>query len=216
MTHPWLKDYPIESNSKRLIIGTHPPMPYNGNLKFYYGNMNEFWRLMSEVYIDDEFYRLGKIPELIKILSFLKKHEFSITDLVYETKDGSFSVDNEMIILKLNPFLYYWLRNSNINEIYFTSFNSNKNSAFSLFKRWLKENQIPIKISPVKNWIADSFEIELFGRKIRLFILYSPSPTARRGIPRSKYYIQWSLKTTNPNVDDFRIWWYKKKFLKED
>lgn len=216
MLHPWLNDYSIDCNSKKLILGTHPPMPYNGDLKFFYGNMNEFWRLISKVYTDDEFYEFGQSQDLQKILKFLKKYDYSITDMVYETKDGTFNVDSKMTVLKLNPFLYEWLKKSSINEIYFTSFNSNKNSALSLFKRWLRENNILFKISPVKEWISDCFEIILFERKIKLFILYSPSPNARRGIPRSVQYIKWSSNVSNPNVDDFRVWWYKQKLLKED
>jgi len=33
MIHPWLEKYPIKKDSKYLIIGTHPPMPYCGKFK---------------------------------------------------------------------------------------------------------------------------------------------------------------------------------------
>jgi len=39
MLHPWLKKYPVKHDSKFLILGTHPPMPYCGKLRFFYGNM---------------------------------------------------------------------------------------------------------------------------------------------------------------------------------
>jgi hypothetical protein len=43
--HPWLNKHPINKDSKYLIIGTHPPMPYCGKLDYFYGNMSEFQRL---------------------------------------------------------------------------------------------------------------------------------------------------------------------------
>ena len=33
--HPWLVKYPIQNNSTKLIIGTHPPKPYRGCMQYF-------------------------------------------------------------------------------------------------------------------------------------------------------------------------------------
>lgn len=210
MTHPWLKNYPICSDCKYLIIGTHPPMPYGGKLEFYYGNMNEFWRFLDLVYPGDKLY-LNGCPKVEDIISFLDKTKMSITDMVNETSVEKFSTDNEMGKIStddLNPYLSDWLNKSKVETIYFTSF-SGTNSAKNLFKKWYK---FKFKQESKKNKITVSHfnEIELCGRKIKLIDLFSPSPTARRSSPQIKEYQEWK-NNNNPNeYDSFRIHWYKK------
>jgi hypothetical protein len=76
--HPWLEEYPIRPSDKGVIIGTHPPMPYRGCLKFYYGNMYEFWRFLEQVYPNDSFFDSLQKPDLKKILKWLKKYQLGI------------------------------------------------------------------------------------------------------------------------------------------
>ena len=217
-THPWLEFYPITKDSKYLIIGTHPPIPYRtDNVQFYYGNMNEFWKLISDVYSTKNIFP-NSVYSLVNIINFLNKYQFSITDMVYKTENTKFSTDSEMKVIELNPFLKQWVNNSSIEEIFFTSFNSGKNSALSLFKKWLKEENIPHdKIPAVKNWLHNGLIVKINNKKIRLIALYSPSPTARRGIPKSKPYIEWLIRNNCSSncVDLFRIYWYKKFFPKK-
>jgi hypothetical protein len=211
MIHPWLEKYQIKEDSKYLIIGTHPPMPYCGKLEFYYGNMSEFWRFLNLVYIGHKLYNNG-CPKIEDIIEFLEKSKLSITDIVYETRVERFSTDNEMgkiNIDDLNPFLFDWLNKSSIEVIYFTSFGGT-NSAKNLFKKWYKinfkeESKKYIITSNNKN------EIELWERKIKLIDLFSPSPTARRSSPRIKEFKEWRLgKNENNDFDSFRVYWYKK------
>jgi hypothetical protein len=215
--HPWLELYPIDKYSKRLIIGTHPPMPYKGELKFFYGNMFEFWRLLSYVYKHDNLFTNDK-PDLIKIKAFLKKYKFSITDIVYKTNGNKFSTDQEMQVIELNTFLLKWLKSSNIKEIYFTSF-SGKNGALPLFKNWLKSNfGNKVKVDPIEKWDHYTTTIIIENRTYKLIRLYSPSPTARKGIARSKAFKNYLEINPNSNADSFRIDLYKKllpKSLKE-
>ena len=213
--HPWLKLYPIKEESKSLIIGTHPPMPYcTDKVQFYYGNMNEFWRLLSLVYHEQNIFP-NENYSLEKIQSFLDEHKFSITDMVYKTENEKFSTDYQMKVKELNPCLKEWLERSMIEQIFFTSFNSGKNSALSLFKRWLKENKIHHdKIPPVKSWISNGISVKINKKTFKLIALYSPSPAARRGIPKSKPFLDWKNNTNciSNCVDSFRVYWYKKFF----
>jgi hypothetical protein len=134
-------------------------------------------------------------------------------------KSNQFSVDKDMIIddkkKQLNPFLFDWLKNSKVDTIYFTSFSSGK-SAFGLFKIWYKihfKKSLPKGLDILKD--GNSLTIELFNRKVKLVMLYSPSPAARRGIPRSKPYQDWLMKNRKGNIDQFRVWWYKKYLPKK-
>jgi len=209
MTHPWLEKYSIIKDSKYLIIGTHPPMPYCGKLEFYYGNMNEFWRFLNIVYPGNQLYNNG-CTEHDDILKFLKNLKMSITDMVNKTSVEKFSTDNEMGKISnddLNPYLFDWLNESKVETIYFTSF-SGTNSAKNLFKKWCK---FKFKLESKKNKITASHfnEIELWDRKIKLFDLFSPSPTARRSSPRIKEYQEWKINNNPNDYDSFRIHWYK-------
>jgi hypothetical protein len=219
--HPWLKDYPILPEHKHLIIGTHPPMPYSGCMPFYYGNMNVFWRLLEETYNEKIFFNSNGTPDLDKILSWLESKNLTITDMVHYTlKDNKFSTDQEMIIEKgtnqLNESLSAWLENSNIETIFFTSFSEGK-SAYALFKKWYKSN-FGKSLKSGKQIIdsGNDFSIEINGRIVRLIMLYSPSPAARRGIPRSQPYINWLEQNQNVknSIDLFRIDWYRTFLMK--
>lgn len=216
--HPWLKDYPIFPNHKHLIIGTHPPMPYQGIIQFYYGNMNEFWRLLETAYEKDLFFNSLSAPELQRIQKWLTEKQVAVTDMVQYTVAGNtFSTDQKMQIQsdnQLNQNLQNWLENGNIENIFFTSFSSEK-SAYGLFRKWYRKTyriSLPKGIKVINQGNTESISIN--GRKIRLLMLYSPSPAVRRGIPRSVPYINWLA--LNPNVtlpiDAFRVFWYKKYF----
>ena len=208
MLHPWLNKYPFKTKSNYLILGTHPPKPYCGKLRFFYGNISEFWRFLDLVYPGNKLYTNG-CPKLSDIISFLDKNKFGITDIVYNPKSKRFSVDSEMGNLNdsdLNPFLLNWIKNSKVDVIYFTSFGG-KNSAKNLFKKWYrKECKKP---SRIKNDHIN--KIEILGREIQLIDLFSPSPTARRSSSRVKEFIKWRAnKKNNHDYDSFRIYWYKK------
>ncbi len=216
--HPWLKDYPVLPEHKHLIIGTHPPMPYAGCMAFYYGNMNEFWRLLETAYDQSLFFDPQGRPDLQRILKWLDVKHVAITDMVNYTIFGNrFNTDSDMKVLfdnQLNQHLQNWLENSNIENIFFTSF-SNGKSAFGLFRKWYRKTY-GIRLPEGKEIISQDNAEFIFvnGRKIRLVMLYSPSPAARRGIPRSLPYTNWLQ--LNPNVaspiDAFRIFWYREYF----
>ena len=205
--HPWLEKYPINNDSKYLIIGTHPPMPYCGRLEYFYGNMSEFWRLLDNVYPNNKLYKNG-CPKEDDILNFINANSISITDIVYKTDEVKFSTDNSMGKLSfehLNPFLKSWLENSSIEVIYFTSFRG-ANSAKSLFKKWYKGTfKKPSKIN--NNHFN---EIKMFERDIKLIDLFSPSPTAHRSSHRIIEYQEWKINNNPNDYDSFKIYWYKK------
>lgn len=207
-THPWLEKYPINKQSKYLILGTHPPMPYCGRLEFYYGNMSEFWRLLDEVYPNNNLYKNG-CPELHSILPFLYKINMSVSDLVYKTNVDRFSTDIKMGKISkddLNPFLKCWIEDSKVEKIFFTSFGG-KNSAKQLFKKWYKKEFN--KVCKITN--SHENTIEMFGREIKLVDLFSPSPNARRNANSIYEYKEYLKSNPNGEFDEFRISYYKEK-----
>ncbi len=214
-SHPWLEKYPIKKHTKYLIIGTHPPMPYCGKLQYYYGNMNEFWRFLDEVYPGNHLYN-NCCPELEDIQKFLSRVKMDITDMVEETNGTPFSIDDDMKWTKLNNTLKDVLIKGCVEKIYFTSFGG-KNSALNLFKKWLKnkENGFKnIRIPDSKEWRSKGMAIQLQGKKIQLEVLFSPSPTARRSASRIGEYQKWQTENKSGSFDDFRIYWYNNKLPK--
>lgn len=208
--HPWLHKYPVNENSKYLIIGTHPPMPYCGKLEYYYGNVNEFWRFLDQVYPENLLYK-NRCPELGDVLNFLKKAKISLTDMIEETNGAPFSTDKDIVWTKLNESLVSQILNSAVEKIYFTSGNG-KNSTINLFKKWLSYNGFKnVKIPDYKLWRESGLNIELNNKKIQLEYLFSPSPNARRSQRNIKEFINWKKHNPKKSFDEFRIEWYKTK-----
>jgi G:T/U-mismatch repair DNA glycosylase len=212
--HPWINKYSISTETRYLIIGTHPPMPYCGSLPFYYGNMNEFWKFMDQVYPKNNLYNLKECTRLEDIAAFLAKYRIAITDMVEETNGQPFSTDNGMNWTKLNSKLIDQFKASQVEIIYFTS-SAGKNSALSLFKKWLKEHKLElgkqINIPSHLEWRNAGHFIELFDKKIKLEQLFSPSPTARRSKNKIREYNDWLLANPTGTFDEFRVDWYKRK-----
>lgn len=214
MKHPWLNKYPIDSDSEYLIIGTHPPMPYCGRTEFFYANSNEFWKILQSVYLKDKVLATNECLNLDTIQAFLSKYKISITDIVEETEGTPFYVDANMQPTKLNSRLKEWLENSKIQTILLTSF-SGSNSALSLFKKWIHQNYPKTRVIPNhKTWIENGYTITLGDMVYNLELLFSPSPTARRGIHKSTHFLNWKESNPDASVDDFRVFWYASKMPK--
>ncbi len=63
------------TESKYLIIGTHPPMHYCGKLEYYYGNMSEFFRFLDKVYPGNKLYQNG-CPNINDIIIFQRNTKY--------------------------------------------------------------------------------------------------------------------------------------------
>lgn len=67
-----------------------------------------------------------------------------------------------------------------------------------------------VKVAPTDKWVDYTTTIIINDKPFKLVRLYSPSPTARKGIGRSSIFKKYLLKNPNSNADDFRIDLYKK------
>lgn len=86
--HPW-KPY-IPNNAKILILGTFPPKTNRWSMDFYYPNfINDFWRIMGLIFLNDKNYFLSDMPRqfnLEKIKHFLNENGIALGDSAFEIK----------------------------------------------------------------------------------------------------------------------------------
>jgi hypothetical protein len=182
--------------------------------------MNEFWRLLEAAFQQSIFFDEKGRPDLNRILNWLNQHNVAITDMLqYTIAENVFNTDQGMLLKsheQFNQQLKGWLKDGNIETIFFTSF-SQGNSAFGLFKKWLRQNY-RIKILSGKEIIekGNSEHIEINHKKIRLVMLYSPSPMARLGISKSQPFLKWrgDKAIEKGMIDEFRVGWYREYFTK--
>lgn len=204
----YIEKYPISRNSKKLIVGTiHPHNHENFSLPFFYGNKLSIWTILNEVFN----YSKGKSLTLDNILSFLKEQEISVSDTILECKRmNPTALDKDLVPTLLNHDIVNQIKNSTITEILFTS-GFSKNNAFKLFYVDILKLKITPEIKRNREVILDK---EIFGRPIKLTILYSPSGAANIALSTSKIYLENKNKYLQSNrpVYDFKIDYYREKF----
>lgn len=207
-THQYLDKYPIKKDSKKLIVGTiHPHFHEEFKVPFFYGNVVSLWNLLHQAFPTEL-----NLPINVKnIMEFLDGRNIAISDTIKiaERKNPT-ALDKDLIPIQLNLQLLDDIRNSDISEILFTS-GFGKNNAFRLFY----VNMLGLRIT---NEIKSNREIilpeDIFGRPIRLTILYSPSGTSNVGISKSKLYLENKYKYADLKtpVQAFKIDYYREKF----
>jgi len=207
-THQFLPLYPIDPTSRKLIVGTiHPHDHGNFRVPFFYGNRGSIWSILHEAFpkeLPDPFSRDA-------ILAFLKDRKISMSDVVVECRRKTpTALDSDLIPTKLNFAMVEEIRNSLINEIYFTS-GFGTNNAFKLFFVDILRQKLTKEIIARKEF---SLGPEIFGRTIRLSALISPAGTGNISLSKSKIYLENRHKYTNSSrpVQDFKVDYYKKIF----
>ena len=186
--HQYLDKYPISPDSEKLIVGTihpHPNKEKPFHVDFFYGNVNSLWKIINEAF-PNEITPAAEI-NLNGILTFLSKHKIAMSDTICECERIKPSaLDKDLIPKKLNFPIIEHIRNSKINEIFFTS-GFGKNNAFKLFY----EDILKLKLTPeIKINRSVDLDDKIFGRKIKLTLLFSPSPIALLGIANSKPFLE--------------------------
>ena len=210
--HQYLDKYPISSDSERLILGTiHPHDHENFELPFFYGNVTSLWTILSKAFPNE----LTQPLTLNGILTFLQNKKMSLSDTIVKCeRENPTALDEDLTPIELNHKIISDIKNSNITEILFTS-GFGKNNAFRLFYVDILGNHyIPSEIKQNRGVILDE---SVFGRPVKLTVLYSPSGTANVGLSRSKLYLANKEKYINSAkpVIDFRVDYYRDKFTKK-
>ena len=207
-THSFIDLYPINPNSRRLIIGTiHPHSIADFNINYFYGNVGSFWDILANAFPQKRFGNLDQI------LQTLNQHHVSITDMIRQCDRENVSVtqDAKLFNMLINSNqIRDGITNSLVDTIYFTS-RFGKNNAAKLFVDTYR-----IRHQDSYDEATSEFTIDeaVFGRRIRAVVLYSPSNQANIGISQSVPFLNNALhyqQFANP-VKQFKIDFYRDKF----
>ena len=148
----------IDKNSKILILGTFPSIKsFEDN--FYYAHpKNQFWRLISNVFNENE-------PKTTqeKII-FLKKHKIALWDMIKQCNRTN-SLDSSLTEIEPNDIKSLLKKYPNIKKIYFTS-----KTALKIYKKYFKDLDVKYDYldSPSPAYAKKSFEEKLINWKKRL------------------------------------------------
>jgi len=206
--HQYLDQYPIDPCSERVIVGTiHPHHTANFKIPFFYGSRLSLWELLDKASGGE----IGTPISLEGVLRFLHRHKISMSDTVRDCcRTSTTWADNDLIPIRLNTEMLDQIRNSAIREVLFMS-GFGKNNAFKLFYVDMLGRRITPTIRKEREvWV----EPVVFGRPVKLTILYSPSGAANIALAQSEIYRRNKEKyATSPTpVYDFKVDYYREKF----
>lgn len=184
----------IEGKPTKLIVGTFPPHITKWDFDFFFPNLqNRLWPTLAKIATmkltepdDSEQWKISAVVERKTILNALNSGMVNIIQRC-KRKEGISALDNDLEVLSIHNILEEILMvNPTIKSIFLTS-SSGKNSCLSLFKRHLKENSIEFILSneraktresKINNPLIGGFHFK--GNDIKVYSLYSPSPTTKR------------------------------------
>lgn len=177
-SHPWKWFAP--AHSKVLIVGTFPPTKRNWSYDFFYPNKaNFFWRMMAHIAESPLQYFSG-VEAVEERKHILEKLGIAITDMGHTiVRSNNSSLDENITAIQFMNIFQILEENPSIQKIIFTS-SSGPNSAAGWFSRYLKSVNIIHSFPKGKKPIR--CELEVFGKKMVLAILYSPSARAANRI----------------------------------
>lgn len=206
--HQFLPLYPIESDSRKLIVGTiHPPDPSRFRVQFFYGNKGSLWNILHQAFPAE----LRDPDSVESIRSFLKARKISMSDTVAECRRKNPSaLDSDMTDIRLHEGMIGQIRDSAIQEIFFTS-GFGTNNAFKLFYTGLLKQRITPAIREQKGILLDAL---FFGRPVRLTVLHSPAGTANISLSRNKEYLasRHLYEGLKSPVHTFKVDYYRRVF----
>ena len=206
--HQYLDEYPIDPHSERVIVGTiHPHDTASFKIPFFYGSKLSLWELLDKASGGE----IGRPIALDGVLRFLRRHKISMSDTVRECYRKSTTwADSDLIPIRLNTELLDQIRNSAIREVLFMS-GFGKNNAFKLFYADMLGQRITPKIRKEREVLL---EAPVFGRPVKLTILYSPSGAANIALAQSEIYRNNKAKYADSPTPlyDFKVDYYREKF----
>lgn len=128
--HQYIDKYGISPDSRKLIIGTiHPHNHDIFKVPFFYGSKMSIWNLLNKAFNNE----MGDVITLESIIKFLSNHKISISDTIRVCERiNPTALDQDLRPIELNRQLVEQIKNSNIEQILFTS-GFGKNNAFRLF-----------------------------------------------------------------------------------
>jgi G:T/U-mismatch repair DNA glycosylase len=206
--HRYINKYPIAPESRKLILGTiHAHDPARFKTDFFYGNRGSLWTILHQAFPLE----LTQPDSLESILGFLKGRGIAMSDVIAQCgRKQLTALDADLIDIQLHDNLLPQIRQSAIEDIYFTS-GLGINGAFKLFYNGLLKQRITEEIRGKRDFDLDK---EFFGRTIRLHILHSPSGAANISLSKHPDYLaKWDrYKGKRAPVQAYKIDYYRETF----
>lgn len=206
--HLYLDKYPVSPEAEKLIVGTiHPHDESQFELPFFYGNQLSLWKILQQAFPED----FGPELTLDAIRCFLTKHRIAVSDTIRECiRKNNSALDQDLIPTRLNLELPEQIRQSRIREIFFTS-GFQKNNAFKLFYVDILGLKITGEIRKNREVLLSP---HVFGRPVKLTILYSPSGAANRAWAQTKIWRDNQHKYINSPtpLQNLKVDYYREKF----
>ena len=165
-------------NAEVLIIGTFPSHARNRSFDFYYPNKNNaFWKIIETVYVYRFQNNVGSAAVDERKL-FATERKIALTDMMAAAiREKNGSGDDQLSSTELTDINAILESCKAINRIVLTS-RSGKINALLLFKKYLESNKIPFFYNDAES-VGKGF-FDFAGRKISVFVPYSPSPRVVR------------------------------------
>jgi len=206
--HQYLPLYPIEPESRRLIVGTiHPQDPSRFKVKFFYGNKGSLWTILHKAFPSE----LTDPDSVESIRSFLKVRKIAMSDTVAEcSRKRPTALDTDLTDIRLHEAMIPQIRHSAIKEIFFTS-GFGTNNAFKLFYVDLLKQRITADMRGKREFMLSE---HIFGRPVRLHILHSPAGTANISLSKNSEYLaeRHRYEGVKGPVQAFKIDYYRRVF----
>lgn len=120
--HPFVKEHPLKAGIKYLILGTFPPAQKldskkgrQFNVEYFYGNVASFWKIIKEIYPNNNF------TDVDSIIKWQNEYSIGISDTILscKRKKQDSSKDSDLIVewIDFNHELKaYVLENENFIE----------------------------------------------------------------------------------------------------
>ena len=197
----------LEGDPTKLIIGTFPPHRSKWNFPFFFPNLqNRLWNTLGRVaYGAEDFSTRNNGFDQAAIeerQAILRKLNAAMVNIIHScSRKGQSALDNDLHVVTLHPIVPEILEQQpTIRKIFLTS-GSGANSCLALLKRHLKEHRIPFENTKASKKTREAQIMdpkigffELNGRRIEVYSLFSPSPTAQRsGITEAVLFRQYQV-----------------------
>lgn len=203
--HKYVKNYQYQKSDTALILGTiHPHRTDNFKIDFFYGNRNSIWNILGLAFPQLDFNSRDSI------IKNLKESKIWISDMILSCERSNEKITEDKFLknLDLNTVqIENGIRESEIEKIFFTS-GLNKNNAAKLFC-----DAFSIRVDLDINREFDIPE-NIFGKKIKGVVLFSPSGQANIGISKNKSFLEQKHKYEqfDKPVSQFKIDCYRTAF----
>lgn len=193
--HPYCPFIP--EGATKLIIGTMPPYRfcktpkelYEDDVDFYYGSKdNDFWNLLSQI-TGAKLDKKNTETAIIQRKALLSKLHIGITDIIEQcTHINGKSTDDSLDDIVLKPINELLSHHPEIDSLIYTSKSIIKHiyKIADKYHSWDTPKEGNTLDTPKESTIM------IGGKRYKVIVLYSPSPSASRKVSYEKRLSQYT------------------------